>query len=211
MLPLFLRLPYRLVLAFALVFALGACDSNDPVDDPIENPGDGDGNGDGDGDDGDNTFACTVPDLGDVAVGQSVVTFDYTVFNSDEVETGEYSGGAAYGSVEDIGDLFSVIYLPDGDGSTRNVTFYEETDAAFASGEYPLVGFSGAEGVVGYFFVVEGSTTRRAGGSGTLDIASVENGVATGTFEFGTSFSAFCGAFKAEFDDTLTPEGFDPI
>jgi hypothetical protein len=201
------RLPYHLLLAFALVFTLGACDSNDPADDPIDNPGDGDD--DGNGDDGDNTYACTVPSLGDVAVGQFTVTFDYAVFNSDDDATGEYTGTAAYGSVDDFGDLYSVVYLPDGDGSARNVTLYDETDEALTPGEYQ-VDFSGAEGFVGYFLTAEGGTTTRNGGSGTLDIASVEDGVATGTFEFGDSISAFCGAFKAELDENLDPSGFDP-
>lgn len=201
---LFLRLPSHLLLACALVFALGACDSNDPVDDPIDNPDDGD---DGEGEDG--TYACAVPDLGDVADGQAIVTYDYAVFNSDRDETGEYTGDATYGSTEEFSTLYSVIYLPNGDGSSRNVTLYDDTEAALTPGEYEI-DFSGATGFVGYFLATEGGLTTRNGGGGTLDITSVENSIATGTFEFGDSVSAFCGAFKATFDDSLAPEGFDP-
>lgn len=197
-----LRLPL-LLLALALAFSLGACDSSDPVDDPIDNPGDGDGGND------DGTYSCTIPALSGIEVGEAVVAYDYAVTNSDEDATGEYTGDAAYGSVEDFGDLYSVIYLPDGDGETHNVTFYDETDEALAPGEYEI-DFSGNAGYVGLFYEDTGEFTSRNGGSGTLDITSVEDGVAAGTFEFGDSISAFCGAFRAELDNDLDPVGFDP-
>jgi hypothetical protein len=195
-------------LAIALAFSLGACDSSDPVDDPIDNPGNGDDGDSGDnGDDG--TYSCTIPSLDGIAVGEATVAFDYAVTNADDDATGEYTGAASYGSVEHFSDPYSVIYLPDGDGTTNNVTFYEQTDAPLAAGEYS-VELLGSGEYVGYFFIDHGDFQERSGGGGTLEIVSVEDGVAAGTFEFGDSFSAFCGAFRAELNDDLDPVGFDP-
>lgn len=195
------------VLAITLAFSLSACDSSDPVDDaPIDNPGDGDDGGDS-GDDG--TYSCTIPSLDGIAVGEATVAFDYAVTNADEDATGEYTGAAAYGSVERFDDPYSVVYLPDGDGTTNNVTFYEQTAEALAAGDY-TVELLGSGDYVGYFYSDYGDFQERSGGSGTLEIVSVEDGVASGTFAFGDSFGAYCGAFRAELGDDLDPVGFDP-
>ncbi|NNF04879.1 MAG: hypothetical protein HKN17_10480 [Rhodothermales bacterium] len=187
-----------------ILLAASACDSSDPASTSDDD--------DVDVDDG--AYSCTAPSPDDLSVGESKVVFDYADFQGDDDISGDYTGRALFGTVFESNTEYSTLYLPEGDGSTRNLTIYNEAtyvpDGILEEGTR-VIDATSAPDFRAYLYVDRGNISERNGGFGTLTVSSVERNVATGTFEFGDSFSAFCGAFKAEVSADLDPAGFDPF